>query len=162
MLDMISDIAVTIRPALAAMSRAATGAATAIPTAGRFVSTSIIAADTGTIPRNTVRAPRRSTSRPTSGVLTSVSTPPAMYTTGSCLAVTPALATNAVLMKGITENAPTIRTAIRARARRWAGAESVSTRWAIGCRRMPSVCAAMGGSTHAVIKTRGSPNAARV
>lgn len=74
-LDMISAIAVTIRLALAAISMAATGAATAILTAGRFVSTSIIVADTGTMPRNIARAPCRSTSRPASGALTSVSRP---------------------------------------------------------------------------------------
>ena len=45
MLAVISDIAVTMRPALAAISTAATGAAPAIPTAGRCVSTRIITAD---------------------------------------------------------------------------------------------------------------------
>ena len=57
MLAMMSDIALTIRPALLAIKTATTGAAPARPTAGRCVITSIITADSGTTRANTGNAP---------------------------------------------------------------------------------------------------------
>ena len=93
MLAVISDTEDTNRPALLAIISAATGAATASPTDGRCVTTSVITAASDTTQRNTGRAPLRSMSRPTSGVLTSVSKPPATKTTGNWASVTPALLT---------------------------------------------------------------------